>query len=189
MIKLSKYSVKLAFSCVVTYIIASTAAVIAQPKPSQTNSVTKLTPTQLKVLRSLGLKVALPSYIPADFHADKVLVSAGRENVDSLGYLVVYKNLSADKCFAIESVSGGIGDLPSGTRSYPINSPIFGRSVLEQGVYGNAKQPTLLSQWLGSENGLFYRFVGTGIVPELSNCSNVTPQEAVRITQSIRYLN
>ena len=66
---------------------------------------------------------------------------------------------------------------------------IFGKSVLEQGLYGNAKQPTLLSQWLGEQNGPFYRFVGTGVIPELSNCSNVTPQEAVKVSQSIRYLN
>ncbi|MHC5833418.1 MAG: hypothetical protein ACYT04_99870, partial [Nostoc sp.] len=83
-------------------------------------------------------------------------------------YLIVYQNLSADKCFAIESVSGGIGDLPSGSRSYPINSPIFGKSTLEQGLYGNAKQPTLLSQWWGKQNGPVYRFVGTGVMPELS---------------------
>ncbi|WP_375498731.1 hypothetical protein [uncultured Nostoc sp.] len=187
--KTLKYPVKLASSCVVACIIASMAAVIAQPKPSQTNLVIKLTPTQLKVLRSLGLKVALPSYVPSNFNADTVLVSAGRENVDSLRYLVVYQNLSADKCFAIESTSGGIGDLPSGSRSYPINSPIFGKSVLEQGLYGNAKQPTLLSQWLGEQNCPFYRFVGTGVIPELSNCSNITPQEAVKVSQSIRYLN
>ncbi|MBD2507764.1 hypothetical protein [Nostoc sp. ATCC 53789] len=184
-----KYSVNFASFCVVACIIASTSAVIAQPRPSQSNSVIKLTPTQLKVLRSLGLKIALPSYLPANFHADKVLVEAGRENVQSLRYLVVYQNSSADKCFAIESTSGGIGDLPSGSRSYPINSPIFGKSVLEQGLYGNAKQPTLLSQWLGSQNGPFYRFVGTGVLPELSNCSNVTPQEAVKISQSVRYFN
>ncbi|MBW4426296.1 MAG: hypothetical protein KME50_18055 [Nostoc desertorum CM1-VF14] len=184
-----KYSVNIASSCVLACIIASTAAVIAQPKVSQTNLGIKLTPTQLKVLRSLGLKVALPSYIPANFRADTVLVSAGRENVDSLRYLVVYQNLSADKCFAIESTSGGIGDLPSGSRSYPINSPIFGKSFLELGLYGNAKRPTLLSQWWGEQNGPFYRFVGTGVVPELSNCTNITPQEAVKVSQSIQYLN
>jgi hypothetical protein len=187
--KLFKYSVNLASYCVVACIIASWDVVIAQPKPSQTNSGIKLTVLQLKVLRSLGLKVALPTYVGANFSAEKVLVEAGRENVQSLRYLVVYQNFSADKCFAIESASGGIGDLPSGSRSYPINSPIFGKSVLELGLYGNAKQPTLLSQWLGSQNGPFYRFVGTGVVPELSNCSNVTPQEAVKISQSIRYLN
>ena len=81
-------------------------------------------------MRSLGLKIALPSYVPTNFHADKVIVSAGRENVDSLRYLIVYQNLSADKCFAIESVSGGIGDLPAGSRSYPLNSPIFGKRLV-----------------------------------------------------------
>lgn len=187
--KLFKYTVNLAYSCALICIIASPIAVIAQPKASQPNLGIQLTPTQLKVLRSLGLKVALPTYVPANFRADEVLVSAGRENVQSLRYLIVYQNLSADKCFAIESVSGGIGDLPSGSRSYPINSPIFGKTVLEQGLYGNAKQSTLLSQWLGEQNGPFYRFVGTGVVPELSNCSNITPQEAVKVSQSIRYLN
>lgn len=187
--KLFKYSVNLAAACIVASIINYLPAVIAQPKPSSTNSGMKLTPTQLKVLRSLGLKVALPTYVGANFQAEKVLVEAGRENVQGLRYFVIYRNFSANKCFAIESTSGGIGDLPSGTRSYPINSPIFGKSVLEFGLYGNAKQPTLLSQWLGKQNGPFYRFVGTGVVPELSDCSNITPQEAVKISQSIRYLN
>lgn len=77
--------------------------VVAQPNSSQTNSVVKLTPIQLKVSRSVGLRVALPSYIPANFHANEVIVSAGRENVESLRYLVVYQNLSTDQCFAIES--------------------------------------------------------------------------------------
>jgi hypothetical protein len=79
--------------------------------------------------------------------------------------------------------------LPSVSRSYPINSPIFGKSVLEQGLYGNAKQITLREQWLGSQKGPFYRFVGTGVGAQLSNCSNVTPQEAVKVTQWIQYLN
>ncbi|ODG99993.1 hypothetical protein A4S05_35325 [Nostoc sp. KVJ20] len=52
--KLFKYPIKLASSCFATCVIASTAAVIAQPKSPQTNSVIKLTPTQLKVLRSLA---------------------------------------------------------------------------------------------------------------------------------------
>ncbi|RCJ40822.1 hypothetical protein A6770_37375 [Nostoc minutum NIES-26] len=187
--KLSKFPANLVFCIVIACIIAYMSAVIAQPKPSQTNSSIKLTPIQLKVLRSLGLKVALPTYIPANFQAEKVLVEAGRENVQGLRYFVIYQNFSANKCFAIESASGGIGDLPSGTRSYPINSSIFGKSLLEFGLYGNAKQPTLLSQWLGEQNGPFYRFVGTGVVPELSDCSNITPQEAVKISQSIRYLD
>jgi hypothetical protein len=187
--KLPKYLVKLASSCIIACIIVATSVVVAQPNSSQTNSVVNLTPIQLKVLRSVGLKVALPTYIPVNFHANEVIVSAGRENVDSLRYLVVYQNLSTAQCFAIESASGGIGDLPSGSRSYPINSPIFGKSVLELGLYGDAKQPTLLSQWWGEQNGPFYRFVGTGVVPELSNCTNITPQEAVKVSQSIRYLN
>lgn len=99
-------------------------------------------------MRSLGLKIALPSYVPTNFHADKVIVSAGRENVDSLRYLIVYQNFSADKCFAIESVSGGIGDLSAGSRSYPLNSPIFGKSALEQGLYGNSPFRSWDSYWL-----------------------------------------
>ncbi|MEH1830406.1 MAG: hypothetical protein V7L22_34555 [Nostoc sp.] len=61
--------------------------------------------------------------------------------------------------------------------------------VIGCGLEDDAKQPTLLSQWWGEQNGPFYRFVGTGVMPELSNCNNVTPQEVVKVSQSIRYLN
>lgn len=100
--------------------------------------------------------------------------------------MIIYENV--DKCFAIESTSGSIGDLPDGSRSYPINSSVFGKSSLEQGLYGQSKQQTLLSQWLGAPNSPFYRFVGTDVTLELSRCNNVSPQEAVKVIQSIRYL-
>jgi hypothetical protein len=106
--KFKRYSVNFALSYILAcVIIIGTTRVIAQSKPSQINSEAKLTSTQLKVLYSLGLKIALPSYIPANFRTDKVLVEAGRDNVQGLRYLVVYRNLNAGKCFAIESVSGG----------------------------------------------------------------------------------
>jgi hypothetical protein len=47
---------------------------------------------------------------------------------------------------------------------------------------------TLLGNWLGAENGLFYRFVGAGILPSLSRCDNISPQEAVRVSESLQYL-
>lgn len=160
--------------------------VIAQPKPEKNEA--KLTTTQLQVLRSIGLKIALPTYVPANFRLSRALVEAGRENVQGLRYLVVYENYDGDRCFAIESASGGIGDLPQGSNSYAINSLLFGKSSLEQGLYGDAKQQTLLSQWLGSQNGPFYRFVGANVTAELSRCNNISPQEAVKVTQSIQYL-
>ncbi|MBW4512145.1 MAG: hypothetical protein KME64_37455 [Scytonematopsis contorta HA4267-MV1] len=182
--KSSKHLYSLIAALVGACVTASFA--IAQPKPSSNQA--KLTTTQLKVLRSIGLNIALPTYVPANFRLSRASVEAGRENAQGLRYLVVYENYDGDRCFAIESTSGGIGDLPPGSNSYAINSPLFGKSSLEQGLYGNAKQQTLLSQWLGSKNGPFYRFVGANVAPELSRCNNISPQEAVKVTQSIRYL-
>lgn len=154
----------------------------------------QLNPLQLKLLRSLGLKIAVPTYVPAEFRLNRVQADVSQSTrVGGIGYTLFYRrydaNASQDFCFAIEATNGGIGDLPDGDRSYPVNSPVFGKTTLESGKYGKVANPTFLSNWLGEAKGPFYRFVGTGVIPGLSNCSNVTVQEAVRVTESLRYVN
>ena len=128
--------------------------------------------------------MAIPSYIPKGFELEKVLVKVERNTeFGGVGYTLFYRrydsNSNKDFCFAIESTNGGIGDLPSGTRSFPINSPVFGKTTLEYGKYGQAEKPTLLSNWLGGEKGRFYRFAGVGIISSTSNCNNINTQEAI----------
>lgn len=167
----------------------------AQPTPKKTQlpPETQLNPDQHRLLRALGLKIAMPTYVPPGFKLEKVQAEVERNTrIGGIGYTLIYRHYDVDStkdfCFAIEATNGGIGDLPVGGRSYPINSPVFGKATLEYGEYGQASTPTFLSNWLGETNGPFYHFVGAEVIPGLARCNNVSVQEAVRVTESLQYL-
>lgn len=155
---------------------------------------TQLTPQQQQLLEASGLSIALPAYIPAGFTLDKVLAEVNRQaRVGGISYTLIYRHYDSEAnqalCFAIEATNGGIGGIPEGLESFEISSPVFGESTLEYGTYGQAQRPTYLSNWLGEETGPFYRFVGSEVLPGLSRCSNISAQEAVRVTESLEYQN
>lgn len=152
----------------------------------------RLTQAQVQLLQSLGLRVAAPNYVPAGFKLEKVQAELARSvRVGGIGYSLIYQKYDSNSgksfCFAIEATNGGIGSLPNGERSYPVNNPTLGISTLEYGRYGQASNPTLLGNWLGPENGPFYRFVGAGVIPALSRCDNISHQEAVQVSESLIY--
>jgi len=155
---------------------------------------TQLTLQQIKLLKAVGLRIAVPTYVPREFTLDKVVAEIDQQStIGGIGYTIFYRRFDSksnkDFCFAIEATNGGIGDIPDGSRSFPINSPTLGKSSLEYGEYGQTKSPTFLSNWLGEEKGPFYRFVGAGVLPDLSKCSNISAQDAIRVTESLRYQN
>ncbi|MGB8703340.1 MAG: hypothetical protein WCD18_28315 [Thermosynechococcaceae cyanobacterium] len=154
----------------------------------------QLNPHQIQLLQALGLRIAVPTYMPRGFTLEKVLAEIDRQSrIGGISYTLFYRRYDSDTnqdfCFAIEATNGGIGDIPTGSRSYPINASNFGKSSLEYGVYGRAKGATYLSNWLGTASGPFYRFVGAGIIPEGSNCTNMSVQESIRVTESLQYLS
>ncbi|MGV0024470.1 hypothetical protein [Phormidesmis priestleyi] len=174
-------------------IVAGVVAIpgVAHAQSSKLNPDAQPTSAQLQILKASGLKVAAPSYIPAGFRLDEIQVNARRNSrIGGLGYLMIYRKVdrdsSQDFCFAIEATSGGIGDLPSGEKSFPVNNPTYGKTTLESGKYGAANRSTLLSSWMGSDRGPFYRFVGSEVNPALSRCRNISPPEAIKVTESIR---
>ena len=161
----------------------------AKPLPAEAT----LSPKQLLLLRATEIKIATPTYIPVGFKLEKVQVEANRNTrVGGTNYTIFYRRYDTgsnkDLCFAIEATNGGIGDLPEGIQSFPVNSPIFGKTTLEYGRYGQAESSTFLSSWLGEKRGPFYRFVGAGVIPGFLNCTNLTTQEATRVTESLRYI-
>lgn len=162
-------------------------------RKAQLSSEAQLSQAQVRLLESLGLRIVIPSYVPPGFKLEKVEAELDHSStVGGISYRIIYRKYETgsgkDFCFAIEATNGGIGDLPSGERSFPVNSSVLGKSTLEYGSYGQASNPTLLGNWLGPENGPFYRFVGAGVLPTLSRCDNISSQEAVRVTESLQYL-
>jgi hypothetical protein len=165
----------------------SAIAGLADAQSSKPNSDAQPTPAQLQILKATGLKVSAPSYVPSGFQLGEVRVNAERNTrIGGLGYLMIYRKVGQqDFCFAIEATNGGIGDLPTGEKSFPVNNPTYGKTTLELGKFGAAARSTLLSGWLGGDRGPFYRFTGAGVDPAL-RCRNISPQEAVKVTESIR---
>ncbi|MEG4348924.1 hypothetical protein QUA74_04170 [Microcoleus sp. LAD1_D3] len=157
----------------------------------------QLSDRQTNQLKSLGVKVAIPSYVPAGFKVASVQVKPCPSGVRRFcpNYAIIYRNPN-NSCFAIESTGGGIGDMPSADleRDYPVNNSILGKgAVLKYRKNDRLSGPTLIGTWMGK--GPFYRFTGAGsrlfldtAPPELSNCKDISPQEAVRVWESLRYL-
>ncbi|MEG4417134.1 hypothetical protein QUA70_00810 [Microcoleus sp. LAD1_D5] len=157
----------------------------------------QLSDRQTNQLKSLGVKVAIPSYVPAGFKVASVQVKPCPSGVRRFcpNYAIIYRNPN-NSCFAIESTGGGIGDMPSTDleRDYPVNNSILGKgAVLKYRKNDRLSGPTLIGTWMGK--GPFYRFTGAGsrlfldtAPPELSNCKDISPQEAVRVWESLRYL-
>lgn len=187
----------------ITFITAILAASIQsittaqRPNRDQLRANTQLSDKQTNQLKSLGSKVAIPSYIPAGFQVASVQVKPCPSGVRRFcpNYAIIYRN-SNNSCFAIESTGGGIGDMPSDDleQEYAVNNPILGKSaLLKYRKNPRLSGPTLTGSWMGQ--GPFYRFTGAGsrlflntALPELSNCSDISPQEAVRVWESLRYL-
>jgi hypothetical protein len=168
-----------------------------RPIQGQLLANAQLSEKQTNQLKSLGIKVAIPSYIPTGFEVASVLIKPCPSGVRRFcpDYAIIYRN-SNNSCFAINSTGGGIGDLPSADleQKYPVNNPILGKSVvLKYRKSPVPSGPTLTGSWMGQ--GPFYRFLGAGsrlffgtVPPELSNCKDISPQEAVRVSESLRYL-
>jgi hypothetical protein len=121
------------------------------PNSGLTSLTTTPTAVQLAALQATGIKVVLPGYVPPGFQLDTVSVQANR-SPKSGGYrtLIVYQKTepvtttstaltaalaAPPQCFAIEAVTATAQPLPPGTTSFPVNSPVFGRSQLNYGLY------------------------------------------------------
>jgi hypothetical protein len=155
---------------------------------------TQLTPAQVQLLQSLGMKIAVPTYIPAGFEitivrAEILPGSAG----GTPRYILFYRD-SNNSCFGIEATGGG-GRNPELESSLPVNSRFFGSSYkLNYGKSAKAanSRSYMFSDWM-ERDGNFYRFAGTSEeVPPASSksaCKNISPEEAVRVTESLEYFN
>ncbi|MGL5061999.1 MAG: hypothetical protein ACRC62_18665 [Microcoleus sp.] len=183
----------------IAILAANLGSVTAEVSPDrgQLLANSQLSQTQIDRLKSLGTKVAVPTYVPAGFQIAGLQIKPCPSGVRRFcpDYAIIYRN-SNNSCFAIESTGGGVGDMPSDNleKSYPVNNSILGKSeVLKYRKNPQLSRPTLTGSWSGQ--GPFYRFTGAGsrlvlnsVPPELSNCSDISPQEAVRVSESLRYL-
>lgn len=175
-----------------------------------------LTNQQKATLKALGIKIALPAYVPAGFRVDKVQVEACPSGVPRSAtgtcrfgpaYGIVYRSAN-NTCFAIEATGGGIGG-PAYDYAFPVDTQLFGQVSLQFGQ-NTDKQPqpateqqlaspqkNLFMDWGG--DGPFYRLIGADFIrntyygerpgKSVTHCRNtLTPQEAAKIVRSLEWL-
>jgi hypothetical protein len=153
----------------------------AEAKPQ----LTGMTDAQRTTLKSLGMKIIVPGYVPKGFQVVGITArpcapsGCGRGKPE---YSITY--LSPRKaCFEIEGTSGGLGG-PALERAVPVTSKVFGAT--EVGFYpGNS----LSSDWLSlsPSSGPYYRLSSRKGSP--SGCATrITSEEAVQIVKSLEWL-
>lgn len=170
-----------------------------QPVQSQ-SFLAGLTENQIQRLKSLDRKIAVPAYVPPGFKVTDVQIESCGDQGSSCrfgpSYAIVYRGEN-NSCFAIEATGGGVGG-PVLEFELPINSPTFGKSQLyygrfDRGMTTGNDSPTIFSDWLGdvenNPNLLFVRFAGSGASQYVQNCNNISPEEAVKVTESLLFLN
>lgn len=167
--------------------VALSQSAIAQAAPE---SQGRLTPVQIQKLNLLGLRIAAPTYVPTGFWVSSVEIKPGRAP-GRPGYTISYRDPD-NACFAINSGRGGLGG-PSleGYQTLPINSALLGRGTMYYARSVNSSKdapPALFSLPIEARDGRWYAFQGAGS-REMSGCKNISPQEAVRVIESLQYLN
>jgi hypothetical protein len=170
------------------------------PDPALTTaSVVLLSQEQINALQGLGVPVAVPTVVPAGFEVDRVRTEVGSGGPGGgAGYEIFYTD-NTNRCFAIESTSGGIGSGMALQYRLPVRPGIFTEDYgLNFGQPQDANQPQeteeplLYSDWMEG-NGQFYRLVGAALIneqyPEYSDCEDLPPEIAARVAESLIYLD
>lgn len=158
-------------------------------------STARFSPKQLQILKSVGIKIVVPTYIPSNFKVESVRNTSDK---NYQGYRVIYRRKN-NFCFSIEATTGGVGDSTDLEHSLPYNSPLFGKGIL---YYGNntdnylRKQPRLYEMttpWMTAKNfPAFYSFNGANWFSEEKvkpRCNkDISPTEAIKVIKSLQYL-
>lgn len=164
-------------------------------------------------LKALGIKIAVPTYVPTGYTVRKVEVEPCPEGspLSPKGtcrfgptYSIAYRNAVAkDSCFfAVRATGGGIGG-PSGEyRTPPVSTrllgdvaALFGKSdnsaKVPSAAQLNSPQPGLMTDWGsedGGKSGPFYRVIGHPVEPAPECQNTITPNEVIKIMQSLTWL-
>ncbi|MBD1842634.1 hypothetical protein H6F89_04255 [Cyanobacteria bacterium FACHB-63] len=181
------------------------------PPATAADAPTLSTQDQTK-LRALGIKIAVPTYVPTGYTVRKVEVEpcpAGSprspKGTCRFGptYRIAYRNaVPKDSCFfAIEATGGGVGGpirefaTPVNTRLFRNASLYFGKSELSSKTASTAQlkspQPALISDWGsedGGKSGPFYHVIGHLLKPAPECGNTITPNEVIKIMQSLTFL-
>jgi hypothetical protein len=147
--------------------------------------LTGMTDVQRTTLKSLGMRIIVPGYVPQGFQVIGITTepcSPSGCRVGRPNYSIIYRS-PRKACFEIEGTSGGLGG-PGLERVVPVRSKLFGST--EVGFYRNNH---LSSDWvsLSPSSGPYYRLYSRGESPR-GCATRITPDEAVQIVKSLEWL-
>lgn len=158
---------------------------LCHPSLAQDEPLHGLSKDQVKLLKSLGVSVAVPEYLPEGFSVHKVIATIARRGVGGgPGYRIIYSTRTR-KGFVVESVSGGIGS-PEADQVIPVVNPVYGETFV--GVYKFDGQKSIAGDWIG--DGPFFRVRDTDRrhSEERSLDGGLTPETMAKIHSSLRPL-
>lgn len=166
----------------------------------------KLTPAQAEKLISLGevanpddpnlkfiLSIVVPTYMPPGFKVDELFISYYEEEGSRGMYSLTYRNPSTNSCFSISGFpQPPIGEEPSGYDQVKVTSSDLGEIVLEhtnsdgfEGIDYISNPGPYFLPFPGSFHAYDFNSPGS----DNRKCKSVSLSEAVKIAESLKYLN
>jgi hypothetical protein len=198
-------------TCLSLLSLLSLTAAVAAPVYAQSNNGHSLVEPKLqRSLKSLGIKVALPKYVPQGFRVALVRTEPCRkgDRIDANGvcrfgpdYTVVYRNAQS-QCFGVSATGGGLGG-PSGRYTREVNTKLLGKVDVNIGTgngdpiteaIANTPQENVWTFPAGKSPFYSVRTIDARIPGWLSSeitCKNtafMTPNELIKIVQSLEFL-
>jgi hypothetical protein len=169
-----------------------------EPKPLVTASGhSLLSASNQESLKSLGMKVAIPQYVPqgfqtADIKTKPCTASDKKFCRSDPQYEVKYRN-GENHCFSVSAVSGGVGGPDGGRYNRAIDTKLFGKvnvavdmrnrdRIMEPMTEDIANTPQKDISILPAGNSPFY------LVNTCSEAAFMTPNEFIKIVQSLEFL-
>jgi hypothetical protein len=147
-----------------------------------------LTAANIQKLVALKAAIAAPTYVPAGYAVKKVWIQKPEAHI--VAFSITYES-PAGKSFTIQSNNEALGDMAV-KREIKGESVYFKDSAQENGEFHTGHDEndakTVASEWLCS----IEKYQPKGSIPQcfqlLSNAKSVSPAEAMKIMNSLRYL-
>ncbi|MDX2100097.1 MAG: hypothetical protein SFW36_20165 [Leptolyngbyaceae cyanobacterium bins.59] len=183
--------------------------VLGSPTLSVASPAKPLHPTQVNLLKEVGISIVVPTYIPKGFSLSKLSTEPCQPNTPRKngvcqtrsGYRLLYRN-SENTCFAVYgNFTRGIGGGGSGF-SFPVTTKILGKTFISFGRSTNYEDKVPSEKQLNSVQQNIWSFPiyqkGTPIIYGIRTIENeedcwenrsLTPLEMAKIFESLGWLS
>lgn len=174
------------------------------PSTARATPLGQLTAGQGRSLKALGIKVAVPTYVPSGFKVVSVKTEPCPANAQRTKtgvcrfgptYRILYRNPQRT-CFAIDEVGGGLGG-PDPEFVLPVEVKLLGKTSLGFGITPGMGKPATAKQLAIPQKNIWSWPAGSSPYYQISTVENregcganssLTPLEVKKILQSLTWL-